>query len=82
MLVTALEAPAPGLAGPTGVGWHWVWTFDLREDSGHTRLLVRNRGWVRSWWVNAGYLALIVPADHVMATGMLRGLKRRVEAAT
>ncbi len=46
------------------------------------RLLVRNRGWVRPWWVNAGYLALIVPADHVMATGMLRGLKRRVEAAT
>jgi hypothetical protein len=40
-----------------------------------------HRGWVRPWWVNAGYLALIVPADHVMATGMLRGLKRRVEAA-
>ena len=45
------------------------------------RPLVRNRGWVRPWWVNAGCLALIVPADHVMATGMLRGLKQRVEAA-
>ena len=26
------------------------------------------------------YLACIVPADYVMAMGMLRGLKRRVEA--
>ncbi len=72
----------PGWRDRYGAALDWVWTFDLREDSGHTRLLVRNRGWVHPWWVNAGYLALFVPADHVMATGMLRGLKRRVEAAT
>lgn len=71
----------PGWRDRYGAELDWVWTFDLREDAGRTRLLVRNRGWVRPWWVNAGYLALIVPADHVMATGMLRGLKQRVEAA-
>lgn len=71
----------PGWRDRYGAALDWVWTFDLREDAGRTRLLVRNRGWVRPWWVNAGYLALIVPADHVMATGMLRGLKQRVEAA-
>jgi hypothetical protein len=32
-------------------------------------------------WFAALYLATIVPADHVMATGMLHGLRSRVEAA-
>jgi hypothetical protein len=32
-------------------------------------------------WFAALYLATIVPADHVMATGMLRGIRSRVETA-
>ncbi|HEY5185487.1 MAG TPA: hypothetical protein VIM19_11425 [Actinomycetes bacterium] len=72
----------PGWRDRFGAALDWVWTFDLREDAGRTRPLVRNRGWVRPWWVNDGYPALIVPADHVMATGMLRGLRQRVEATT
>jgi hypothetical protein len=31
------------------------------------------------WWLTAGTHAVIVPADFVMARGMLRGLARRVE---
>ena len=38
------------------------------------------RGRMSPWWFAAAYVLTIVPADHVMATGMLRGLKRRVLA--
>lgn len=31
------------------------------------------------WWLTAGTHAVIVPADFVMARGMLRGLARRAE---
>jgi hypothetical protein len=68
-----------------GAGLDWVWTFRLSRvervgASGSTRLLVRSRGVVRPWWLDLAYRFLIVPADHVMATGMLRGLKRRAES--
>jgi hypothetical protein len=39
------------------------------------------RGRAAPWWLAAAYIAAIVPADFVMATGMLRGLKRRAENA-
>lgn len=56
----------------------WIWTFALDPVAGgRTRMLIRNRGSVRPWWINAGYQAVIVPADHVMASGMLRGLQVR-----
>ena len=32
------------------------------------------------WWLIATYLATIVPADFVMAGGMLRGVKQRAES--
>ncbi|MFZ0322516.1 MAG: hypothetical protein WAN48_00110 [Actinomycetes bacterium] len=61
-----------------GASLSWVWTFALDPEAGGTRLLVRTVGRTSPWWVNAGYVALIVPADFVMATSMLRGLARRV----
>jgi hypothetical protein len=32
------------------------------------------------WWLTALYVATIIPADLIMATGMLSGLKSRAEA--
>lgn len=57
----------------------WVWTFHLQpNDDGGTRLLIRNRGSVRPAWLDLAYRAVIVPADHIMAPGMLRGLAERL----
>jgi hypothetical protein len=64
-----------------GASLDWLWTFSLDPVPSGTRLLIRNRGVVRPWWVNVAYQALLVPADHVMATGMLRGLRERVSTA-
>jgi uncharacterized membrane protein len=64
-----------------GAAIDWVWTFHLSRVDGGTRLLLRTRGRIRPWWLTAGYVGLLVPADHVMATSMLTGIKRRVEAA-
>lgn len=44
-----------------------------------TRLHVRVRGRAAPWWLAAAYIAAIIPADFIMATGMLRGLKHRAE---
>ena len=63
-----------------GAAIDWVWTFALdQRPGGRTRLQLRTRGRTRPWWLTVGYVGLLVPADHVMATGMLRGVKRRVE---
>jgi hypothetical protein len=71
----------PGWAQRYCASLDWVWTFALDPAAGdRTRILIRNRGWVRPWWIGLGYLVSIVPADHIMATGMLRGLQRRVRA--
>jgi hypothetical protein len=37
------------------------------------------RGRATPWWLATAYIAAIVPADYIMATGMLRGLRRRPE---
>lgn len=67
----------------TGAAIDWTWSFDLAEvDGGRgTRLQLRVRGRLAPWWLTATYLAGIVPADYVMAMGMLRGLKQRAEAS-
>jgi hypothetical protein len=33
----------------------------------------------RPWWLTATYRAAIIPADFIMAMGMLRGLRKRAE---
>jgi hypothetical protein len=62
-----------------GASIDWSWTFRLTgTGDGGTRLQLRVRGRTRPWWLTAAYVAAIVPADHVMATGMLAGIRRRV----
>ena len=69
-------------------GWHerfgatvsWTWSFRLTpQPGGRTRLHLRVRGRTAPAWLTATYVATIVPADFVMARGMLRGLKWRSE---
>lgn len=64
-----------------GAAIDWTWSFQLTELPGaRTRLHLRVRGRMGPWWLTATYLATLVPADFIMAMGMLRGLKRRAEA--
>lgn len=67
-----------GWAERMGADLDWVWTFSLKPDGAGTRLLIRNRGWVTPRWLDLAYRALIVPADHIMAQGMIKGLRSRV----
>lgn len=64
-----------------GAAIDWTWCFALsRPAPQRTRVRLRVRGRTAPWWLTTLYQACIVPADYVMAMGMLRGLKRRVEA--
>jgi hypothetical protein len=64
-----------------GAAIDWTWCFSLsRPAPQRTRVHLRVRGKTAPWWLSTLYQAAIVPADYVMAMGMLRGLKRRVEA--
>jgi hypothetical protein len=59
----------------------WTWSFRLAElPGGTTRLQLRVRCRTAPRWLTATYLATIIPADYVMAGGMLRGIKRRAES--
>lgn len=65
----------------SGAAIDWTWCFSLSQSGpNRTRLRLRVRGKTAPWWVTALYQSCIVPADYVMATGMLRGIKGRVEA--
>lgn len=71
----------PGWAERFGARITWTWTLVLRDTGpGATRVHLRVRGRMEPLWFAAFYVATIVPSDAVMAPGMLRGLKRRVEA--
>lgn len=70
----------PGWGEKYGARITWTWTFHLTERSNaSTRVHLRVRGHMSPWWLTALYVATIIPADFVMSTGMLRGLKSRVE---
>ena len=63
-----------------GANLNWTWSFRLTSLSGgRTRLQVRVRAKAEPWWLAAAYIFALVPADAIMATGMLRGIKRRAE---
>ena len=63
-----------------GAAIDWTWNFQLTELPGaRTRLHLRVRGRMEPWWLTATYHATIVPADFIMAMGMLRGLRKRAE---
>ena len=71
----------PGWAERHGARFRWTWCLSLSElPDGRTRLHLRVRGRGAPWWVTAAYVGALVPADLVMATSMLRGLKERAEA--
>jgi hypothetical protein len=59
------------------IDWAWIFALDPTSDGG-TRLLLRVRGRTEPWWLTAAYVAAIVPADHLMAGSMLKGIRRRV----
>jgi hypothetical protein len=61
-----------------GASIDWLWTFTLEPCDGGTRLHLRTRGRTAPWWLTAGYVAALVPADFVMAGSMLRGISARV----
>ncbi len=64
-----------------GAAIDWTWTFRLTPlPDQQTRLHLRVRARTAPWWLTVGYHAVLVPADFVMAMGMLRGIKRRAEA--
>jgi hypothetical protein len=70
----------PGLAGRPGVRLNWTWTFAL-EPEGYrcARLHFRSRITLAPWWLRWAYRLVLVPADHVMAGSMCKGIKQRVE---
>ncbi len=62
----------------TGARIDWVWIFTLEPAScGGTRMLIRTRASTSPWWLTAAYVGALIPADHIMATSMLRGLDKR-----
>jgi len=64
--------------GPA-LAFDWVWTFALDETAdGCTRLLLRTRSRTSPWWLTAAYVAVLIPADFVMAQSMFHGLRTRV----
>jgi hypothetical protein len=61
-----------------GASIDWAWTFALAGTcEGGTRLLLRVRGQTGPWWLTVAYVGVLVPADYVMATSMLNGIRRR-----
>jgi hypothetical protein len=73
----------PHWAERYGAAIDWSWQFILDELPGdRTRFIVRSRVRLAPRWVEAVYLAAIVPADFVMSRQMLHGVKRRAERTT
>jgi hypothetical protein len=71
----------PGWRDRFGAEIHWTWSLRLTQlSSRRSRLQLRVRGRTAPWRVTAIYLATIVPADYIMARGMLRGIKQRAES--
>jgi hypothetical protein len=63
-----------------GAAIDWTWTFRLTPlPDARTRLHLRVRGRTAPRWLTVCYHAAIVPADLVMAAGMLRGIKERAQ---
>jgi hypothetical protein len=71
----------PGWGTRYGTTFVWTWCFHLTDLPGdRSRIHLRVRGRSAPWWFTALYVGALVPADLIMAMGMLRGLKRRAES--
>jgi hypothetical protein len=70
----------PGWAERFGASIDFTWSFVLDDlDDGRTRFIFRSRAQLAPPWVRAVYLALLAPADFIMARQMLRGVKQRAQ---
>jgi hypothetical protein len=66
-----------------GAAINWSWQFVLDEIAeDQTRFIVRSRLRLEPQWVEAFYIAVIVPADFIMSRQMLHGVKQRAERTT
>lgn len=73
----------PGWIRDRGAWIDWSWTFvTMPLPNERTRFLFRSRMRTGPWWVTAGYLGVLVPADFIMARQMLNGVKARAERTT
>ena len=81
LVLTSTSHIPPGWDDKYNARINWTWSFALTSvGDGSTRVHSRVRGRMSPRWFAAFYLGTIIPADFVMATGMLRGIKRRAEA--
>jgi hypothetical protein len=63
------------------INWSWQLVLDeIAED--RTRFILRSRLRLEPRWVQAFYIAVIVPADFLMSRQMLHGVKQRAERTT
>lgn len=70
----------PGWGERYGARFTWTWCFHITDlGDGSSRLHLRARGRSDPWWLTALYVGALIPADCVMATGMLGGLRARAE---
>ena len=70
----------PQLTSRPDVELNWIWTFSIEPEGYHcSRLHFRSRIALQPWWLRLGYQIFLVPADHVMAGSMCRGIKQRAE---
>lgn len=82
LVLHSLEHLPPGWAERFGAWIDFTWTFVLRDlGDGRTRFQFRSRSRLGPRPVRIFYLAVLAPADFVMARQMLRGVKRRAEGA-
>lgn len=66
-----------------GASIDWSWAFVLTDlPDRKTRFTIRSRLALTPRWVEAFYLAVIVPADFIMSRQMLRGVKNRAKRTT
>jgi hypothetical protein len=83
LVLTSTSHIPPGWDEKHNARITWTWSFTLTPvGDGSTRVHSRVRGRMSPRWFAAFYVGTIIPADFVMATGMLRGLKKRAEAGT
>jgi hypothetical protein len=63
----------PGWDKRFGAELDWLWTFCFTPAAGGcTRMLIRNRGFVKPLWLDLGYRAFVVPADQHHGHGHVR----------
>ena len=80
LLLTSSTHLPPGWDEKYDAKFTWSWCFKLTDlGDGSTRVHLRVRGHSSPWWFTALYVGALIPADYIMATGMLRGLKARAE---